>query len=76
MGSTSRWLAVRFHQLLRQHLFVLGTDTPAQLGLPLCWLRDATFTLFALMDNGFHKKATDWRTERAIARVDWLNSFA
>lgn len=27
-----------------------------------CWLRDATFTLFALMDNGFHKEATDWRT--------------
>ncbi|MBX5481185.1 MAG: glycoside hydrolase family 15 protein [Myxococcaceae bacterium] len=29
-----------------------------------CWLRDATFTLYALMMNGFEKEARAWR--------DWL----
>ena len=27
----------------------------------LCWLRDATFTLYALLVNGFHDEATQWR---------------
>lgn len=26
-----------------------------------CWLRDATFTLYALLVNGFHNEATEWR---------------
>ncbi len=26
-----------------------------------CWLRDATFTLYALLVNGFHGEATQWR---------------
>lgn len=29
-----------------------------------CWLRDATFTLYALMENGYIDEATQWR--------DWL----
>jgi GH15 family glucan-1,4-alpha-glucosidase len=29
-----------------------------------CWLRDATFTLFALMHGGYHEEASRWR--------DWL----
>jgi len=29
-----------------------------------CWLRDATLTLLALMDGGYHEEATAWR--------DWL----
>ncbi len=29
-----------------------------------CWLRDATFTLLALMDSGYFEEAGDWR--------DWL----
>jgi len=29
-----------------------------------CWLRDATFTLFALMEAGYYDEARDWR--------DWL----
>ena len=29
-----------------------------------CWLRDTTFTLFALMDGGFYEEAEAWR--------DWL----
>ena len=29
-----------------------------------CWLRDATFTLLALMDGGYYEEARDWR--------DWL----
>jgi GH15 family glucan-1,4-alpha-glucosidase len=29
-----------------------------------CWLRDTTFTLFALMDGGFYEEAAAWR--------DWL----
>ncbi len=30
----------------------------------LCWIRDAAFTLIALIDAGYHSEATDWR--------DWL----
>lgn len=26
-----------------------------------CWLRDATFTLYALLMNGFHSEAREWR---------------
>ncbi len=26
-----------------------------------CWLRDATFTLYALLMNGFHSEAKEWR---------------
>jgi GH15 family glucan-1,4-alpha-glucosidase len=43
------------------------TSLPERLGgvrnwdYRFCWLRDATFTLFALMNNGFHKEALDWR---------------
>ena len=29
-----------------------------------CWLRDATFTLYALLVNGYHDEASAWR--------DWL----
>jgi GH15 family glucan-1,4-alpha-glucosidase len=29
-----------------------------------CWLRDSTFTLYALLHSGFHEEATAWR--------DWL----
>lgn len=34
-----------------------------------CWLRDATFTLLALLDAGFHQEAADWRNWllRAVA---------
>ena len=29
-----------------------------------CWLRDATFTVSALLNAGFHQEAVDWR--------DWM----
>jgi GH15 family glucan-1,4-alpha-glucosidase len=34
-----------------------------------CWLRDATFTLLALIDSGFYDEAADWRAwlRRAVA---------
>jgi GH15 family glucan-1,4-alpha-glucosidase len=34
-----------------------------------CWLRDATFTLLALMNSGFDREAQDWRLwlRRAVA---------
>ena len=34
-----------------------------------CWLRDATFTLLALMNSGFYDEAKDWRAwlRRAVA---------
>jgi GH15 family glucan-1,4-alpha-glucosidase len=34
-----------------------------------CWLRDATFTLLALIDSGFYHEAADWRAwlRRAVA---------
>jgi GH15 family glucan-1,4-alpha-glucosidase len=34
-----------------------------------CWLRDATFTLLALIDSGFYHEAADWRgwLRRAVA---------
>src|SRR5262249_38286281 len=34
-----------------------------------CWLRDATFTLYAMMMNGYHEEAQAWRCwlERAVA---------
>jgi GH15 family glucan-1,4-alpha-glucosidase len=46
------------------------TSLPEQIGGPrnwdyrFCWLRDATFTLYALMENGYTDEATLWR--------DWL----
>jgi GH15 family glucan-1,4-alpha-glucosidase len=46
------------------------TSLPEQLGGPrnwdyrYCWLRDATFTLQALLGTGFHREARAWR--------DWL----
>ena len=46
------------------------TSLPEQLGGPrnwdyrYCWLRDATFTLFALMNAGYYEEAQAWR--------DWL----
>ena len=51
------------------------TSLPEQLGGPrnwdyrFCWLRDATFTLQALMGAGYHEEAADWRSwlVRAIA---------
>jgi GH15 family glucan-1,4-alpha-glucosidase len=42
------------------------TSLPEQLGgarnwdYRFCWLRDATFTLFALMNNGYTEEASDW----------------
>jgi GH15 family glucan-1,4-alpha-glucosidase len=35
----------------------------------LCWLRDATMTLYALMSSGFHEEASAWREwlVRAVA---------
>ena len=44
------------------------TSLPEQLGGPrnwdyrYCWLRDATFTLYALIGAGFHEEATAWRS--------------
>ena len=34
-----------------------------------CWLRDATFTLLALLNSSFHREAADWRAwlRRAVA---------
>ena len=51
------------------------TSLPEQLGGPrnwdyrFCWLRDATITLYALMNSGFVKEAGAWREWllRAIA---------
>jgi GH15 family glucan-1,4-alpha-glucosidase len=51
------------------------TSLPEQLGGPrnwdyrYCWLRDATFTLFALMSCGYREEARDWRQwlVRAVA---------
>jgi len=51
------------------------TSLPEQIGgvrnwdYRYCWLRDATFTLYALMMCGFTKEAEDWRTWllRAVA---------
>ena len=46
------------------------TSLPEQIGGPrnwdyrYCWLRDATFTLDALLDNGYTAEAREWR--------DWL----
>lgn len=46
------------------------TSLPEQLGGPrnwdyrYCWIRDATFTLLALLDGGFSTEAVQWR--------DWL----
>ena len=46
------------------------TSLPEQIGGPrnwdyrYCWLRDATLTLLALMDAGYHEEAGAWR--------DWL----
>jgi GH15 family glucan-1,4-alpha-glucosidase len=46
------------------------TSLPEQIGGPrnwdyrFCWLRDATFTLLALMDAGYYEEASAWR--------DWL----
>ncbi|KPF96450.1 glucoamylase [Rhodopseudomonas sp. AAP120] len=46
------------------------TSLPEQLGgsrnwdYRFCWLRDATFTLFALMNNGYSSEASAWH--------DWL----
>ncbi|MBB1091435.1 glycoside hydrolase family 15 protein [Rhodopseudomonas palustris] len=46
------------------------TSLPEKLGgsrnwdYRFCWLRDATFTLFALMNNGYSAEASDWH--------DWL----
>ena len=46
------------------------TSLPEQIGGPrnwdyrYCWLRDATFTLDALLDNGYTAEAQEWR--------DWL----
>jgi GH15 family glucan-1,4-alpha-glucosidase len=46
------------------------TSLPEQLGGPrnwdyrFCWLRDATLTLYALMNSGFFEEAAAWR--------DWL----
>ena len=43
------------------------TSLPEQLGggrnwdYRYCWLRDATFTLYALMGSGFHAEAKAWR---------------
>jgi GH15 family glucan-1,4-alpha-glucosidase len=43
------------------------TSLPEQLGgvrnwdYRYCWLRDATFTLFALMESGYHEEAVAWR---------------
>ncbi|HJQ20742.1 MAG TPA: glycoside hydrolase family 15 protein [Gemmatimonadaceae bacterium] len=48
----------------------LTTSLPESIGGPrnwdyrYCWLRDATLTLLALMDAGFHEEAAAWR--------DWL----
>ena len=44
------------------------TSLPEQLGgarnwdYRYCWLRDATFTLFALTESGFYEEAKAWRT--------------
>jgi len=51
------------------------TSLPEQLGgvrnwdYRYCWLRDATFTLYALMRSGFESEAREWRTWllRAVA---------
>ena len=46
------------------------TSLPEQIGGPrnwdyrYCWLRDATYTLMAMMHSGFYDEAKDWR--------DWL----
>ena len=43
------------------------TSLPEQLGGPrnwdyrFCWLRDATFTLLALMNGGYHEEARAWQ---------------
>jgi GH15 family glucan-1,4-alpha-glucosidase len=51
------------------------TSLPEQLGGPLnwdyryCWVRDATFTLLALIHAGYHKEAQQWKEwlKRAVA---------
>jgi len=51
------------------------TSLPEQLGGPrnwdyrFCWLRDATFTLLALMNSGYYEEARSWQTWllRAVA---------
>lgn len=51
------------------------TSLPEQLGGPrnwdyrFCWLRDATFTLLALMNSGYYEEAQAWRAWllRAVA---------
>src|SRR4030095_382581 len=51
------------------------TSLPEQIGGPrnwdyrFCWLRDAPFTLLALMNAGYYEEARSWRTWllRAVA---------
>ena len=51
------------------------TSLPEQIGgernwdYRYCWLRDSTFTLYALLESGFHEEAKAWREWllRAIA---------
>jgi GH15 family glucan-1,4-alpha-glucosidase len=63
------------HRLTGGIIAAATTSLPEQLGGPrnwdyrFCWLRDATITLYALMNSGFIEEAGEWREWllRAIA---------
>ncbi|WP_414635558.1 glycoside hydrolase family 15 protein [Actinophytocola sp.] len=60
----------RRHRRRRDHLPARAAWWVAQLGLSLlCWIRDATFTLMALLDAGYEREAAAWREwlVRAVA---------
>jgi len=41
-----------------------------------CWLRDASFTLCALLNAGFHKEATEWRDRLLRAQFERVLAVA
>ena len=52
----------RRHRRGRHDVPAGGLRRRAQLGLPLCWLRDAAMTLEALLEHGYREEATGGAT--------------
>jgi GH15 family glucan-1,4-alpha-glucosidase len=81
--EAGRSLALRDHaegadfRTHRRRLAAATTSLPERLGgqrnwdYHICWLRDATLTLLALMGAGYYEEASDWRgwLHRAVADI-------